>query len=87
MTVEELRKKQLKFALAFGIPYFAFILGVYFLTYLAKDWVVAREVAGMPLHYFLVAVFVYPVTWIVFIIYVRLANRMEDQLKQETNLE
>lgn len=85
MNVEDLRKKQLKFALGFGIPYFAFILGIYLLTYLAKDWVTAQKVGSMPLHYFLVAFVVYPITWVIFIIYVRLANRMEDKLKQETS--
>ncbi len=87
MTVEELRKKQFRFALAFGIPYFAFVLALYILTYLAKDWVVGKEIGGMPLHYFLVAVLVYPITWAVFIIYVRLANRMEDKLKSEEKTE
>jgi len=82
MDVNELRKKQLRFALIFGIPYFLFILFIYLLTYLAKDWIAGVTFFSLPLHYFLVAVFVYPITWIVFIYYVKMANNMEDEIKK-----
>ena len=82
MDVNELRKKQLRFALLFGIPYFVFILFIYLLTYLASDWVAGVTVLSLPLHYFLVAILVYPITWVLFIYYVKQANSMEDEIKK-----
>jgi uncharacterized membrane protein (DUF485 family) len=82
MDVNTLRKKQLSFALAFGIPYFASIIGLYFLVYLAKDWISAQSLGGMPLHYVLVGLVIYPVTWIIFIIYTKAANAMEDTIEE-----
>jgi uncharacterized membrane protein (DUF485 family) len=82
MDVNTLRKKQLSFALAFGIPYFASIIGLYLLVYLAKDWISAQSLGGMPLHYVLVGLVIYPVTWIIFIIYTKAANAMEDTIEE-----
>jgi uncharacterized membrane protein (DUF485 family) len=82
MDVNTLRKKQLNFALAFGIPYFASIIGLYLLVYLAKDWISAQSLGGMPLHYVLVGLVIYPVTWIIFIIYTKAANAMEDTIEE-----
>ncbi|GAU07839.1 hypothetical protein DPF_0538 [Desulfoplanes formicivorans] len=81
MDVNTLRKKQLTFALAFGIPYFVSIIGLYLLVYLAKDWIAGQTLGGMPLHYVLVGLVIYPVTWIIFIIYTKAANAMEDTMQ------
>ena len=34
--IEAIRKRQLNFALGIGIPYFAFVIGIFLLVYLAK---------------------------------------------------
>lgn len=83
MNVEKLRKKQLRFALAFGIPYFAGIIAIYLLVYVGKEWIIQQEIFGLPLHYVLVGLFIYPLTWIIFIIYTRAANAMEDQMQTD----
>jgi putative solute:sodium symporter small subunit len=38
---------------------------------------------GLPLHYWLVALAVYPLTWILFIWYVGKANALEDEISKE----
>jgi len=83
MNVEKLRKKQLTFALAFGIPYFTAIIALYLLVYIGKEWIIQQSVLGLPLHYVLVGLFIYPLTWIIFIIYTRAANAMEDQMQTD----
>ncbi|WP_462324657.1 DUF485 domain-containing protein [Desulfoplanes sp.] len=87
MDVNALRKKQLAFALAFGIPYFASIIGLYLLVYIGRDWISTQSLFGMPLHYVLVGLVIYPVTWIIFIIYTRAANAMEDTLQTKHSRE
>ncbi|MFA6809989.1 MAG: DUF485 domain-containing protein [Desulfoplanes sp.] len=87
MDVNKLRKKQLNFALAFGIPYFTFIIALYILVYIGKDWIIHQSIAGLPLHYVLVGLVIYPLTWIIFIIYTRAANAMEDQMQHEQSKE
>lgn len=78
--IDAIRKKQLRFALGIGIPYFAFIIGIFLVVYLAKDAVSAISILDFPLHYWLVAVAVYPITWGLFIWYVGKANDMEDRI-------
>jgi uncharacterized membrane protein (DUF485 family) len=87
MDVKALRRRQLKFALSFGIPYLIFILAIYFFVYLGGQAATAPKVGNLPLHYFLVAVFVYPVTWIVVIWYVRKANALEGKLERQVGKE
>lgn len=78
--IETIRKKQLKMALGVGIPYFAFVIGIFLLVYLAKDAVTQISLMGFPLHYWLVAVAIYPITWVLFIWYVGKANALEDEI-------
>ena len=78
--IETIRKKQLKMALGVGIPYFAFVIGIFLLVYLAKDAVTQISLMGFPLHYWLVAVAIYPITWVLFIWYVGRANALEDEI-------
>ncbi|WP_456324398.1 hypothetical protein [Desulfonauticus submarinus] len=80
--IEKIRKKQLSFALKFGIPYILFIILMYLVVYIGKDWIVKQKIFSLPLHYFLVAVFIYPITWIIFGYYVKKANKMEDEIKK-----
>ncbi len=79
--IERIRKRQLNFALGVGIPYFAFVIGIFLLVYLAKDAVTQVSIMNFPLHYWLVAVAIYPITWILFIRYVRKANAIEDEIE------
>ncbi len=83
MDVNALRKKQLRFALAFGIPYFTGIIGLYLLVYLGREWIIRATLFGLPLHYVLVGLFIYPLTWIIFIFYTRAANAMEDRMQAD----
>ena len=78
--IEAIRKRQLKFALGVGIPYFAFVIGIFLTVYLASEAVTKVSIMGFPLHYWLVAVAVYPITWALFIWYVNQANAMEDEI-------
>lgn len=78
--IEDIRKRQLKFALGIGIPYFAFVISIFLLVYLASEAVTQISIMGFPLHYWLVAVAVYPITWCLFIWYVGRANAMEDEI-------
>ncbi|WP_243546707.1 DUF485 domain-containing protein [Pseudodesulfovibrio tunisiensis] len=80
--IEAIRKRQLNMALGIGIPYFAFVIGIFLLVYLAKDAVAGVGIMGFPLHYWLVAVAVYPLTWALFIWYVGRANAMEDEIAE-----
>ncbi|MDQ7032256.1 MAG: hypothetical protein Q9M37_06015 [Desulfonauticus sp.] len=82
-TTEEIRKRQLSFALKFAVPYIGFIILMYLVVYLGKDWIVNQQIFGLPLHYFLVAIFIYPVTWLIFGYYVKRANDMEDEIKKQ----
>ena len=61
--IEVIRKKQLKMALGVGIPYFAFVIGIFLLVYLAGEAVAQISLMGFPLHYWLVAIAIYPITW------------------------
>ncbi|MUM76935.1 hypothetical protein GKC30_04725 [Pseudodesulfovibrio sp. F-1] len=79
--IERIRKRQLNFALGIGIPYFAFVIGIFLLVYLAKETVTSVNILNFPLHYWLVAVAVYPVTWALFIWYVGKANAIEDEIE------
>jgi len=79
--IEAIRKRQLKFALGIGVPYFAFVIGIFLLVYLAKDAVSQISIMNFPLHYWLVAVAIYPITWALFIWYVGKANAMEDEIE------
>lgn len=81
--IEAIRKRQLSVALGVGIPYFAFVIGIFLLVYLASDLVTQVSLMGFPLHYWLVAVAVYPITWGLFIWYVGKANSMEDEIAAE----
>jgi len=81
--MDKIRKRQLAFALKFGIPYVGGVILMYLVVYLGKDWIVNQKIFSLPLHYFLVAVLIYPLTWIVFGYYVKKANQMDDELKQE----
>lgn len=79
--IEAIRKRQLKFALGIGIPYFAFVISIFLLVYLASETVTQISLMGFPLHYWLVAIAIYPITWVLFIWYVNRANAMEDELE------
>jgi putative solute:sodium symporter small subunit len=79
--IETIRKKQLNFALGIGIPYFAFVIGIFLLVYMAKDAVTSISILDFPLHYWLVAVAIYPITWGLFIWYVGKANAIEDEIE------
>lgn len=80
--IETIRKKQLAFALSVGIPYFAFVIGIFLIVYLAKDTVTSIVLLNFPLHYWLVAIAIYPITWVLFIWYVKKANAMEDEIAE-----
>lgn len=82
-AIETIRKKQLRFALSIGIPYFAATIIMFLAIYLDKNAVDSISLAGLPLQYWLVAVAVYPITWALFIWYVIKANRMEDKIESE----
>ena len=79
--IDAIRKKQLRFALGVGIPYFAFVIGIFLVVYLAKDAVSQVSLLNFPLHYWLVAVAIYPITWALFIWYVGKANAIEDEIE------
>lgn len=81
--IEAIRQRQLKFALGIGIPYFAFVIGIFLLVYLASGAVTQISLMGFPLHYWLVAIAIYPITWGLFIWYVGKANAMEDELQEK----
>lgn len=81
--IETIRKRQLAMALKVGIPYFALIIGIFLLVYLAPQTMVTTFYMGLPLHYWLVALAVYPLTWILFIWYVGKANALEDEISKE----
>lgn len=81
--IESIRKRQLTFALGIGVPYFAFVIGIFLLVYLAGESIAATSIMGFPLHYWLVAVAIYPITWGLFIWYVGKANAMEDEIAEE----
>ncbi|WP_319467453.1 sodium/substrate symporter small subunit [uncultured Pseudodesulfovibrio sp.] len=78
--IETIRKRQLAFALSVGIPYFAFVIGIFLVVYLAKEAITDIILMGFPLHYWLVAIAIYPITWVLFIWYVGKANAMEDEI-------
>ncbi|NDV19011.1 DUF485 domain-containing protein [Pseudodesulfovibrio sp. JC047] len=80
---ETIRKKQLAFALSVGIPYFAGVIGIFLLVYLAGETVARISIMGFPLHYWLVAIAIYPITWVLFIWYVHKANAMEDDIARK----
>jgi len=79
--IERIRKRQLKMALGVGVPYFAFVIGIFLLVYLAGDAVAHTSIMGFPLHYWLVAIAIYPITWALFIWYVGKANALEDEIE------
>ncbi len=81
--IEAIRQRQLKFALGIGIPYFAFVITIFLLVYLAGETVTKISIMNFPLHYWLVAVAIYPITWALFIWYVGKANSMEDEIEAE----
>ena len=81
LDIEAIRKRQLRFALGVGIPYFGLLISMFLLIYEAKEAVISVVIAGLPLHYWLVAVAVYPLTWGLFIWYVGKANAMEDEME------
>lgn len=80
--IEEIRKRQLAFALRVGIPFFAFVIGIFLVVYLAGEAVAAVSIMGFPLHYWLVAIAIYPITWVLFIWYVNKANGLEDEIAE-----
>ena len=80
--IERIRTRQLKFALGVGIPYFAFVIGIFLLVYLASATIAQVSILGFPLHYWLVAIAIYPITWILFIWYVGKANAIEDEIAE-----
>jgi len=82
--IEAIRKRQLAFALGVGIPYFAFVIGIFLLVYLAGETATRISMMGFPLHYWLVAIAIYPITWALFIWYVGKANSMEDEIAEST---
>lgn len=84
MDIDSIRKRQLALALGVGVPYFVFVVGIFCLVYLGKDFVTSTLVAGLPLHYWLVAIAIYPVTWAVFVWFVRRADAIERDLALET---
>lgn len=81
--IDAIRKRQLKFALGIGIPYFAFVISIFLVVYMASQSITDVAIMGFPLHYWLVAVAVYPITWALFIWYVGKANRMEDEIEAD----
>jgi len=81
--IEQIRKRQLKIALGVGIPYFAFVIGIFLVVYLAGETVAKADIMGFPLHYWLVAIAIYPITWALFIWYVGKANSMEDKIADQ----
>jgi putative solute:sodium symporter small subunit len=81
--IEAIRKRQLTIALGVGVPYFAFVIGIFLLVYLAGEAVAKTSIMGFPLHYWLVAVAIYPITWALFIWYVGKANALEDEIEAE----
>lgn len=81
--IEAIRKRQLGLALGVGIPYFAFVIGIFLTVYLAQEAVTQVVLMGFPLHYWLVAIALYPITWVLFIWYVGKANAMEDEIQQQ----
>jgi len=81
--IDAIRKRQLKFALGIGIPYFAFVISIFLVVYMASQSITEVAIMGFPLHYWLVAVAVYPITWALFIWYVGKANRMEDEIEAD----
>lgn len=81
--IETIRKRQLAMALKVGIPYFTLIIGIFLLVYLAPHAMVSVLFMGLPLHYWLVALAVYPLTWVLFIWYVGKANALEDAISKE----
>ncbi|WP_419788256.1 sodium/substrate symporter small subunit [Pseudodesulfovibrio sp.] len=83
--IEAIRKRQLSMALSVGIPYFAFVIAIFLIVYLVPDTATSISLAGFPLHYWLVAIAIYPITWVLFIWYVRMANALEDEI--ETTME
>ncbi len=78
--IEAIRKKQLKFALGVGVPYFVFVISIFLLVYLASETISSISFLNFPLHYWLVAIAIYPITWVLFIWYVGKANAMEDEI-------
>ncbi|MGE4421157.1 MAG: hypothetical protein AB7D39_02565 [Pseudodesulfovibrio sp.] len=80
--IERIRKRQLSIALGVGIPYFAFVIGIFLLVYLGGAWVTGTSILGFPLHYWLVAIAIYPITWALFIWYVGKANEIEDEIAE-----
>ena len=80
--VEAIRKRQLAFALRVGIPYFAFVIGIFLMVYLASSAISSISIMGFPLHYWLVAIAIYPITWVLFIWYVGKANAIEDEIAE-----
>ena len=81
--IERIRTRQLKFALGVGIPYFAFVIGIFLLVYMASEAVSHTSILGFPLHYWLVAIAIYPITWGLFIWYVNKANAIEDDIAEK----
>jgi putative solute:sodium symporter small subunit len=79
--IDAIRKRQLRFALGIGIPYFTFVICIFLLVYLASATITQVSILGFPLHYWLVAVAIYPITWALFIWYVKKANAMEDEIE------
>ncbi|QGY40861.1 hypothetical protein GM415_12225 [Pseudodesulfovibrio cashew] len=79
--IDMIRKRQLAIALGVGIPYFAFVISIFLLVYLLGDAVAQVSILDFPLHYWLVAIAVYPITWGLFIWYVGKANAMEDEIE------
>ena len=80
--IEKIRKRQLAFALGVGIPYFAFVIGIFLVVYLASNAISSISIIGFPLHYWLVAIAIYPITWGLFIWYVGKANAIEDEIAE-----
>lgn len=81
--IDRIRKRQLKIALGVGIPYFAFVIGIFLLVYLSGEAIAHTSIMGFPLHYWLVAVAIYPITWALFIWYVGKANALEDEIENK----
>ncbi len=81
--IERIRKRQLAMALGVGVPYFAFVIVIFLIVYLASAAVTEISILGFPLHYWLVAVAIYPITWALFIWYVNKANALEDEIENQ----
>ncbi|BCS87567.1 DUF4212 domain-containing protein [Pseudodesulfovibrio sediminis] len=81
--IEKIRKRQLRFALGIGVPYFAFVISIFMVIYLAGETISQISIMNFPLHYWLVAVAIYPITWGLFIWYVGKANAIEDEIATE----